>query len=810
MGEGIRVYPVNIEEEMKRSYLDYAMSVIIGRALPDVRDGLKPVHRRILFSMHELGNQWNKRYKKSARVVGDVIGKYHPHGDTAVYDALVRMVQDFSLRYPLGDGQGNFGSIDGDSAAAMRYTEVRMTKLAGELLANIEKNTVEMIPNYDGSLKEPVVLPARVPNLLINGGSGIAVGMATNIPPHNLREVVKALVALIDNGFLTNEELMGHILAPDFPTGGIIYGTEGIREAYMTGRGSVTIRSDAFVEQVKRGDRQSIVVTSIPYQVNKSRLVEKVAELVKGKEIEEISDIRDESDRDGTRVVFELKKGAIPEIVLNKLYKKTQMQNSYGIQLLAIARNQPKTFNLKEILTEFIHFRKEIVTRRTLFDLNRAKARAHILEGFLIALKNLEAVIQLIRKSKDVKSAQEGLVKVFSLSEIQAKAILEMRLQRLTGLERKKIKDEYEEIQKEIKKLELILADEKALLSVIKEELREVAAEFGDDRRSQIIETREDINLEDLIMDEEMVVTVTHNAYIKRSPISIYRAQKRGGRGKIGMGTKEEDFVAHLFIASTHSYLMFFSNKGRVFWKKVHEIPEVSRTGRGRAIINLLPVSQGEVITAVLPVKEFSPGNYILMATEKGVIKKTDMMEFSRPRSSGIIALTLKEDDNLMNAAISSGEDDVIIITQKGFSIRFSEKDVRPMGRQAAGVRGIALKKDDKAVRMDIVREEGKILTVTELGYGKRTDVGEYRRQSRGGKGIITLKVTERTGNVVGSILVSVDDQVMLISDSGKIIRLRVNEIRTVGRNTQGVKLMGIEREEERLQAVAKLAEKEE
>jgi DNA gyrase subunit A len=804
-----KVYQVNIEDEMKNSYLDYAMSVIIGRALPDVRDGLKPVHRRILFSMHELGNDWNKAYKKSARVVGDVIGKYHPHGDTAVYDALVRMVQEFSLRYPLGDGQGNFGSIDGDSPAAMRYTEVRMTKLAGELLSNIEKNTVDMVPNYDGSLKEPLVLPARVPNLLVNGGSGIAVGMATSIPPHNLQEVVNGLKALINNPAITNDELMEFIMSPDFPTGGIIYGIEGVKEAYRTGRGSVTMRARVFVEQAKKGDKRSIVVNEIPYQVNKARLVARVAELVKDKTIDEISDLRDESDRDGMRVVFELKKDAIPEIVLNKLYKHTQMQNNYGIQLLAIARNQPRTFTLKELLDEFIHFRKEIVTRRTLFDLDRARARAHILEGLLIALDQLDEVIELIRKSKDVKSAKEGLVEKFPLTEIQAKAILEMRLQRLTGLERKKIRDEHSDVRKDIRRYEEILGEEKVLLEVIKRELSEVVEEFGDERRSQIVERIEDLSIEDLIMDEEMVVTVSHNGYIKRNPISLYRAQRRGGRGKIGMGTREEDFVSHLFIASMHSFLMFFSNRGRVYWKKVHEIPEASRTGRGRAIINLLPVEKEEFITTVLPVKEFSLGNYIIMATEKGIIKKTDMMEFSRPRSSGIIALNLSEKDNLMNVVISSGEDHIIITTRKGLSIRFNEKDVRSMGRQAGGVRGINLKKDDVAVMMDVVREEGQLLTVTEGGYGKRTGVEEYRRQSRGGKGIITLKVTERTGNVISAILVSVEDQLMLISNSGKIIRIRVNEIRTIGRNTQGVRLMDLEKGE-KLQSVARLAEREE
>jgi DNA gyrase subunit A len=807
MEPGKNIYSVNIEDEMKRSYLDYAMSVIVGRALPDVRDGLKPVHRRILYTMRELGNDWNKPYKKAARIVGDVMGKYHPHGDTAIYDALVRMVQDFSLRYPLIDGQGNFGSVDGDSPAAMRYTEVRLAKIAGELLRDLEKKTVDMVPNYDGSEQEPSVLPSGIPNLLVNGASGIAVGMATNMPPHNLSEVIDALVALIENPFLTNDEIMEYVLGPDFPTGGIIYGTEGIKEAYRTGKGLVAIRARAFIEQAQRGDKVSIVVSEIPYQVNKARLIEKVAELVKNRQIEEISDIRDESDKEGTRIVFELKKDAIPDVVLNNLYKKTQMQTSFGIQLLAIANNQPKIFTLKELLLEFIQFRREIVTRRSIFELDKAKGRAHILEGLLIAIANLNAVVELIRRSKDPRTAKEGLMEKFSLSEKQAVAILDMRLQRLTGLERQKLKDEFAEVKKTIAGLEEILAEEKVMMKVIEKELLEIRETYGDERSSQIVEKTEDLNIEDLIVDEEMVVTVSHSDYIKRNPISLYRAQRRGGRGKIGMVTRAEDFVSKLFIATMHSYLLFFSDRGRVYWRKVHEIPEATRTAKGRAMVNLLPLQAGENITAVLPVREFRPGNYIIMATEKGLIKKTDMMDFSRPRSSGIIAISLRDDDRLIEAVTSSGSDELILSTRKGLSIRFSEKEVRSMGRQAAGVKALNLGKSDIVVSMKIVREGGTIMTVTELGFGKRTHESDYRRQSRGGKGIITLKVTGKTGNVVGSIFVGDDDELMLISDKGKIIRIRMNEVRVVGRNTQGVRLMEME-DEDRLKAIARPAER--
>ncbi|HEY7584916.1 MAG TPA: DNA gyrase subunit A, partial [Candidatus Deferrimicrobiaceae bacterium] len=754
-----------VQDEMQQSYLDYAMSVIVGRALPDVRDGLKPVQRRILYAMYELGNEYGKPYKKSARIVGDVIGKYHPHGDNAVYDALVRMVQDFSLRYPLVDGQGNFGSVDGDSAAAMRYTEVRMAKIASELLSDLDKETVETVPNYDGSLSEPRVLPARIPTLLVNGSSGIAVGMATSIPPHNLGEVLDALIALIANPDIAVEELMECIPAPDFPTGGILYGLEGVREAYRTGRGSVQIRARAFIEKAKKGDRESIVITEIPYQVNKARLIEKIADLARDKEIEEISDIRDESDRDGMRVVVELKKDAVSEVVLNNLYKQTQMQTSFGVQLLAIVQNQPRTFNLKEMLEEFLAFRKEVVTRRTLFLLKKAEARAHILEGLKIALDHLDAVIKLIRGSKDPKEAKDGLVAKFGLTEIQAQAILDMRLQRLTGLERDKILQELKDVLAEIAKLKKILAEEKELLRVVGDEFRDIRQAYSDERRSQIVLETKDIRLEDLIVDEEMVVTVSHTGYIKRNPISLYRTQRRGGRGKVGMGTKEEDFVESVFIASMHSYILFFSNTGKLYWLKVHELPEASRAAKGRAIVNLLSLSPGESTPTVLPVKEFVEGKFVVTATAHGVIKKTELMEYSRPRAGGIIAMGLNEGDQLIATAITSGQDEIFLSTRHGMSIRFHEEDVRPMGRAAVGVRGIDLEEGDAVVGMEILRPQGTLLTATENGFGKRTAIEEYRIQSRGGKGVITLKVTEKTGAIVGVAQVSEGDDVMLITD---------------------------------------------
>jgi DNA gyrase subunit A len=802
------VHRRTVQDEMSQSYLDYAMSVIVGRALPDVRDGLKPVQRRILFAMHELGNEYGKPYKKSARIVGDVIGKYHPHGDTAVYDALVRMEQDFSLRYPLVDGQGNFGSVDGDSAAAMRYTEVRMAKIASELLSDLDKETVETVPNYDGSLAEPRVLPAGIPNLLVNGSAGIAVGMATSIPPHNLGEVLDALTALIANPEVTIEELMGFIPAPDFPTGGILYGLDNVRDAYLTGRGSVQIRARAFIEKAKKGDRESIVITEIPYQVNKARLIEKIADLARGKEIEEISDIRDESDRDGMRVVVELKKDAVAEVVLNNLYKQTQMQTSFGVQLLAIVQNQPRTLNLKQTLEEFLEFRKEVVTRRTLYLLKKAEAREHVLEGLKIALDHLDAVIKLIRGSKDPKDAKEGLMAKFALSEVQAQAILDMRLHRLTGLEREKIAQELKDVQAEIRRLRKILAEEAELLRVIGDEFREIRKAYADERRSQIVRETKDIRLEDLIVDEEMVVTVSHTGYIKRNPISLYRTQRRGGRGKVGMGTKEEDFVESVFIASMHSYILFFSNTGKLYWLKVHELPEASRAAKGRAIVNLLSLSPGETISTVLPVKEFVEGKHVVTATAQGVIKKTELMEYSRPRAGGIIAMGLNEGDQLIATAITSGQDEIFLSTRHGMSIRFHEGDVRPMGRAAVGVRGIDLDEGNAVVGMEILRPQGTLLTATENGFGKRTAIEEYRVQTRGGKGVITLKVTEKTGAIVGVAQVSEGDDVMLVTDSGKIIRMAVDEIRVIGRNTQGVRLIGLQ-ENERVASLARLAEKE-
>jgi len=803
------IHPRAIQDEMRQSYLDYAMSVIVGRALPDVRDGLKPVQRRILYAMHELGNEFGKPYKKSARIVGDVIGKYHPHGDGAVYDALVRMVQEFSLRYPLVDGQGNFGSVDGDSAAAMRYTEVRMAKVTDELLSDLDKETVETAPNYDGSLQEPRVLPARIPNLLINGSAGIAVGMATSIPPHNLGEVIGALLELIADPDVTIDRLMEYIPAPDFPTGGILYGIDGVREAYRTGRGSVQIRARAFVEKAKKGDRESVVITEIPYQVNKARLIERIAELVREKELDEVTDVRDESDRDGMRVVVELKRDAVAEIVLNRLYKSTQMQVSFGVQLLAIVQNRPRTLNLKEMLEEFLAFRKEVVTRRTLFLLKKAEAREHILEGLKIALDHIDAIIKLIRASKDPKEAREGLIADFRLSEIQAQAILDMRLQRLTGLEREKILQELKEVREEIARLRKILAEETELLRVIAEEFRQIRDTYGDARRSEIQRETKDLRIEDLIVDEEMVVTVSHSGYIKRNPISLYRTQRRGGRGKVGMGTKEEDFVSMLFIASMHTYVLFFSDHGKVYWLKVHELPEAGRASKGRAIVNLLSLSPGESIATILPVREFEDGKYIVTATAQGTIKKTELMEYSRPRSGGIIAMGMNEGDRLIATAITTGNEEIFLSTRQGMSIRFHEEDVRSMGRSAVGVRGIDLEGDDMIVGMDILRPGGTMLTVTEKGYGKRTDVEEYRKQSRGGKGVITLKVTDKTGPVIGVSQVLDTDDVMLVTDGGKIIRLAVGEIRVIGRNTQGVRLIGLE-EKERVASIARLAEKEE
>jgi len=802
---------VNIEDEMRKSYMDYAMSVIIGRALPDVRDGLKPVHRRVLFAMSELGNEWNKPYKKSARVVGDVIGKYHPHGDTAAYDTIVRMAQSFSLRYPLVDGQGNFGSVDGDSAAAMRYTEVRMSRLAHELLADIDKETVDFGPNYDDSLTEPLVLPCKFPNLLVNGSEGIAVGMATKIPPHNLGEVVDGLIAVIDDPTLDFDELAKRIPGPDFPTGGFILGREGIREAYRTGRGIVQMRARALVEKDRRTGKEAIVVSEIPFQVNKARLIEKIADLVKEKKIEGISDLRDESDRDGMRIVIELKKETIPQVILNQLYKMTQMQSSFGIIMLAIVAGQPRVLTLREVLDRFIEHRKEIVTRRCIFELKKAEARAHILEGLKIALENLDEVIQIIKSSASPAEAKERLMGRFSFSELQAQAILDMRLHRLTGLERDKIIAEYNDILALIKRLKEILASEVEILNIIKSELLEIKERFGDARRTEIIEKTGELSLEDLIVEEDMVVTVSHGGYIKRNAVSLYRAQRRGGKGKTGMRPKEEDFVERLFIASTHSYILVFTDQGKVYWLKVHEIPQGGRASRGKAIVNLLQLASGEKVMTILPVKEFTEGRFIITATEQGTVKKTELMAYSNPRAGGIIALTIDEGDRLIAARLTDGSTDILLASRNGKSIRFPESDARSMGRTARGVRGMLLEDDDRVIGMETVTDAtaATLVTVTENGYGKRTDLDEYRVQSRGGKGIITIKTSERNGKVVDIKLVDEDSDLMFITDRGKVLRTSVGHLSIIGRNTQGVRLMVLE-PGERIVAVAKLAEKDE
>ncbi|MBT0651785.1 DNA gyrase subunit A [Geomobilimonas luticola] len=823
---------VNIEDEMKRSYMDYAMSVIIGRALPDVRDGLKPVHRRCLFAMHEMGNDYNKPYKKSARVVGDVIGKYHPHGDTAAYDTIVRMAQDFSLRYPLVDGQGNFGSVDGDSPAAMRYTEIRMEQLTHELLNDLEKETVEMGANYDGSLEEPLVLPAKFPNLLVNGSSGIAVGMATNIPPHNLTEVINGIIAHISDPGMTVDELMAFIPGPDFPTGGFIYGREGIVQGYRTGRGIVQMRARAFIETQKKSERQSIVITEIPYQVNKANLIIKIAELVREKKLEGISDIRDESDRDGMRIVIELKRDEEPQIILNHLYKQTQMQCSFGINMLAIVNGRPKLLTLKDAIAHFVDHRREIVTRRTIFELKKAEARAHILEGLKIALDWLDAVIELIRASQNPEEAKAGLMAgnfsdvdylnklgiadaVFApsvhLSEKQAQAILEMRLQRLTGLEREKILAEYADILKFIERLKEILASEAEILKIIVGELTELREKFGDERRTEIVDRSAEISLEDTIVEEDMVVTISHTGYIKRSAVTLYRAQRRGGKGKTGMKTKEEDFVEQLFIASTKDYLMFFTDTGRVYWLKVYEIPEAGRTARGKAIVNLLNLAANEKISAILPVKEFVEDKFIMMATRHGVVKKTPLVEYSNIRSGGIIAVNLDEGDKLITVALTDGKQDVLLASRHGKSIRFREEDARPMGRVTRGVRGMTLEDGDVVIGMEIINDMtgSTLFTVTENGFGKRTELAEYRLQSRGGKGVITIKTTERNGCVVDIKQVTDENDLMFITDQGKIIRMPVAGFSVIGRNTQGVRLMVTEADE-RIVAVARLAEKEE
>jgi len=801
--------PTNIEDEIRRSYMDYAMSVIIGRALPDIRDGLKPVHRRILYSMRELGNDYNKAYKKSARIVGDVIGKYHPHGDTAVYDTIVRMAQDFSLRYPLVDGQGNFGSVDGDSPAAMRYTEIRMTRLAQEFLDDLDKETVDFLPNYDGSLVEPLVLPAKVPNLLINGSSGIAVGMATNIPPHNLGEVVDGLLALIQNPDLPFDRLLKLIPGPDFPTAGFIYGTAGILQAYQTGRGIIKLRARALIEKKKPQGRESIIVTELPYQVNKAKLVERIAELVKEKRIEGIQEIRDESDREGMRIVLDLKKDEMVEVILNQLYKFTSMEATFGIIFLAIVNQRPKVMDLKTMLVHFLDFRKEIIRKRTVFELKEAEKKAHLLEGLKKAIDQLDLVLALIRKAKNPAEAKAGLLAKLALSEIQAQAILEMRLQRLTNLEREKIQQDYQEIIKTIARLKQILSSEALILELIQDELRELKKRYGDERRSEIIEDTTEIQLEDLIVEEDMVVTISHGGYIKRNPVSLYRSQRRGGRGITGMETKEDDFVEHLYIASTHDYFLFLTNLGRLYWVKVHEIPQGGRLARGKALVNLLNLQTQEKVATTLPVRSFEEGRFVVMVTRNSLVKKTNLMAFSRPRAGGIIATTIQEGDEVIAADITNGAQDIFIGTRNGLSIRFKEKEIREMGRLAQGIKGIRLSPGDQVVGMEVLSREGTILTVTENGFGKRTRTEEYREQGRAGKGLITIKTTEKNGPVVGVLQVTDEDDLMIIADGGKIIRLRVKDISVIGRNTQGVRLINLE-EKEKVVSVARAAKKEE
>lgn len=786
-----KILPVYIEEEMQKSYIDYAMSVIIQRALPDVRDGLKPVHRRILYAMQEAGMASNKPYKKSARIVGEVLGKYHPHGDFSVYEAIVRLAQDFSTRYLMVDGHGNFGSVDGDSAAAMRYTEVRMAKIAEMMLEDIEKETVDFVPNYDESLKEPSVLPSKVPALLINGSAGIAVGMATNIPPHNLAEVINGLVMLIDNPDAEIPQLMTAIKGPDFPTGAMILGTEGIRSAYNTGRGVVKIRAKAEIEPMQKG-KHRIVVSEIPYQVNKARLIESIAQLVKDGVIEGITDLRDESDRRGMRIVIELKSDVVPDVILNQLYKHTQLQSSFGIIMLALVKGQPRILNLKQILEYYLEHQKEVVTRRTRYELGKAQDRAHILEGLKIALDNLDEVIHTIRNSATADIAKTSLMEKFSLSQRQAQAILDMRLQRLTGLERKKIDDEYIDVMETIDWLESVLADESKVMNIIKEDLLEMKKKFGDARRTEISMDTSDMDIEDLIAEEDIVVTISHQGYIKRQTLDNFRNQKRGGVGKTGgSGKKADDCAEHLFLSTTHHNILFFTNKGKVYRQKGYEIPEAGRTAKGTAIINVLPIEQGEKITAVIPVKEFKDDHFMFMATNKGTVKKTNLLDFDSARKSGLIAINLDDNEDLIGVEMTDGNSEIVIATKNGIAIRFDEQDVRPMGRTAHGVRGISLNFGDEVVAMDSVANENyEVLTATELGMGKRTAVGEYRKQTRGGKGVINMKITEKTGAVVGMRVINPEQEIMMITAGGIIIRIDVDQISQYSRNTQGVKLM--------------------
>ncbi len=784
-----KVVPVSLEEEMKSSYIDYAMSVIVARALPDVRDGLKPVHRRVLYGMHELGVAHNKPYKKSARIVGEVLGKYHPHGDSAIYDTMVRMVQDFSLRYPLVDGQGNFGSVDGDSAAAMRYTEARMARISEEMLRDLDKNTVNFVNNFDESLQEPTVMPSYLPNLLINGSSGIAVGMATNIPPHNITEVIDGCVKVIENPNLKAEELIKIIKAPDFPTGGIIYGYEGVREALLTGRGRVVIRAKANVETHKN-DRESIVITELPYQVNKANLITKMAELVREDKLKDISNIRDESDRDGLRVVVELKRDAQPAVVLNQLFKHTQMQVTFGVIMLALVNGTPKVLTVRECIDHFLDHRMEVLIRRTKYDLDAAERRAHILEGYIIALDNIDEVIETIKKSKDVETAKNNLMRKFKLSEIQAKAILDMRLQRLTGLERKKIEDEYKEVIKLIEKLKYILDTEKKRKQIIKDELLLLKEKYGDERRTEIIYDYKDFSLEDIIAQEDVVVTISHQGFIKRFPVSGYRKQSRGGKGVIGSGTKEEDFIEHMFIASTHHYIMFFTDKGKCYWLKVHEIPESGRASKGRSLLNLVEKDKDEKISAFITVKEYTEDKFIVMATERGTIKKTVLSAYSNIRKGGINAINLVEGDRLVEAKLSDGSSDIIIGTKHGLAIRFNEKDVRDMGRTATGVRGVNLGKNDIVIGMIVTKNCDTLLVVTDKGYGKRTEIDDYRITRRGGKGVITVKTSDKNGLMIAMMEVNDNDELVIITTQGMVIRQSVKELRVMGRNTQGVRLI--------------------
>ena len=816
-------HPVNIEDEMKRSYMDYAMSVIIGRALPDARDGLKPAHRRVLYGMKTMGLSATRGYRKCAKIVGEVMGNFHPHGDASIYDTLVRLAQDFNMRYPSVDGQGNFGSIDGDPPAAMRYTEARLKALADDMMADLDKETVDFTPNYDETTEEPTVLPAPFPNLLVNGSAGIAVGMATNIPPHNLREVIDGCIWVIEHTHLADAEasaaltrveklkqLLRLIPGPDFPTAGYIVGRQGIVQAYMTGRGSIMMRAKSATETNKKGDRVSIVITEIPYQVNKAKLIERIADLVREKVIEGISDLRDESDRDGMRIVIELKRGEMPDVILNNLYKHTPLQSSFGIIMLAIVGGRPKVMTLLEMVESFVEFRREVVRRRVEFELRKAEARYHILEGLKIALDRLDAVITLIRGSKTVPEAREGLMAQFGLSTIQSQAILDMQLQRLTGLERQKILDELAELLQTIERLRAILASERLLMQIIVDELKAVRAKYGDDRRTVIIEGESgELSIEDLITDEDMAITVSNTGYIKRTAISTYRNQRRGGKGRIGMRTREEDFVGHLFVASTHAYIMIFSDRGRAYWLKVHEIPDVGPGGKGKSIANLVSMEEGEKIAALLTVKEFDDSHFVVMGSRRGVIKKTALSAFSNPRAGGIIAMGVEDGDAVITVQLTDGTGEIFIGTRNGMAIRFAETDVRPMGRTAYGVRGISLRDDDFVVAMEVVKPGGTLLTVTEQGFGKRTEIEEYRVQTRGGVGIINISTSERNGLVVGVAYVQEGDELLLITQQGMILRMQTNDVRAIGRATQGVKLIDIEGDD-KVVSIARLVEKEE